>query len=421
MTSRVDKILLVSIDCWRYDALSRTNPCSFNTPKFDVLTRDYSLAERFFVAAPATRPSHTSLFTGLYPFEHGLFGQTYLKMFAGIPNLLQVLADAGFAVTARSERADVFRFLDFEHFIEPLDPAAGRQHLGSLENLIGALEEQDDGQPHVCFLHFWYTHGGYGTGGLPNPPDLRALVEDGRADEALRFFYAAVTHVQEFLLVEILKHIPLDSWAVFLFGDHGEGFSPEVMSHGDRLHENVVHVPLLAHVPGDPVIFPPGPCSMIDLFPTIAQLAGLEVDYRGYGRSLLETPAAQTERWVLTELDSLFGVGFLHAGNLETAHERVTSPTAIDGAELDRPPGGTRMWSVTDGAQFFREDELSGEFVLRNIATGDDLSCDDPGFYRRQRDELMANTAYRHLQTRETTPREERILADRLRDLGYID
>ena len=100
MTARVDKILLVSIDCWRYDALSRTNPSSFNTPKFDVLTRDYSLAERFFVAAPATRPSHTSLFTGLYPFEHGLFGQTYLKMFAGIPNLLQLLSDAGFTVTA---------------------------------------------------------------------------------------------------------------------------------------------------------------------------------------------------------------------------------------------------------------------------------------------------------------------------------
>ena len=82
----VDKFLVISIDCWRYDALSRTNAL-FNTPKFDLLTRDYALAERYFVTAPATRPSHSSLFTGLYPFEHGLFGQTYLKMFAGIDNL----------------------------------------------------------------------------------------------------------------------------------------------------------------------------------------------------------------------------------------------------------------------------------------------------------------------------------------------
>ena len=60
----VRKFLLISIDCLRYDALSRTNP-RLDTPKFDVLTRDYELADRFFVAAPATRPSHTSLFTGL--------------------------------------------------------------------------------------------------------------------------------------------------------------------------------------------------------------------------------------------------------------------------------------------------------------------------------------------------------------------
>ena len=54
-TKSINKFLLISIDCWRYDAQSRTNPF-FNTPKFDLLTKDFSLAEKFFVAAPATRP-----------------------------------------------------------------------------------------------------------------------------------------------------------------------------------------------------------------------------------------------------------------------------------------------------------------------------------------------------------------------------
>ena len=40
----MSKFLIVSIDCWRYDALSRTNP-RINTPKFDLLTRDYAFAE----------------------------------------------------------------------------------------------------------------------------------------------------------------------------------------------------------------------------------------------------------------------------------------------------------------------------------------------------------------------------------------
>ena len=41
-TPSVNKFLLISIDCWRFDALSRTNSL-FNTPKFDLLTQDFSL------------------------------------------------------------------------------------------------------------------------------------------------------------------------------------------------------------------------------------------------------------------------------------------------------------------------------------------------------------------------------------------
>ena len=50
MAGRIDKFLVVSIDCWRFDALSRTNAL-LNTPKFDLLTRNYALAECYFVTA----------------------------------------------------------------------------------------------------------------------------------------------------------------------------------------------------------------------------------------------------------------------------------------------------------------------------------------------------------------------------------
>lgn len=69
---------------------------------------------------------------------------------------------------------DVFRFLDFAPFIGPVDPAATQQHLGSLERLCAELIEPSG--PQFKFLHFWYTHGGYGLGGIPHPPDLRQLV-----------------------------------------------------------------------------------------------------------------------------------------------------------------------------------------------------------------------------------------------------
>ena len=84
--------------------------------------------------------------------------------------------------------------------------------------------KQPSDMPQFCFLHFWYTHGGYGMSGIPGAPSLRWLVDQGRTDEALRIYYAAATHILEFKLVEILKQLQLSEWAIFIFGDHGEGY-----------------------------------------------------------------------------------------------------------------------------------------------------------------------------------------------------
>ena len=419
-TMSINKFLLISIDCWRYDALSRTNSF-FNTPKFDLLTKDFSLAEKFFVAAPATRPSHTSYFTGLYPFEHGVYGQTYLKMFEGIPNLFQIFSDTGFHITARSERAEVFRFLDFESFITLIDPEAKAQQLGSLEDLMTHLKQPSE-TPQFCFLHFWYTHGGYGMSGIPDAPSLGSLVKHGRTDKALRFYYAAATHILEFKLVEILKQLDLPEWAVFIFGDHGEGICDEIIDHGSTLNQNVLHVPLLAHIPGlSEIEFPNAPISAIDLFPTITNLAGIETDYKGYGQDLLSTSEIDENRLVLSELDSLYGIGFLSRKNLEMPHHRVTSRTTVDNEEISRYTEGVRLWSLTDGEHLYREDEQTGEFVYRHVMRGEDMTCKDPDMFRDAYDEILMNSNYQHLQAQASTPEEKKILEGRLRDLGYIE
>ena len=84
-----------------------------------------------------------------------------------------------------------------------------------MERLATDLIEPDD-RPQFKFLHFWYTHGGYGLSGIPGVPNLRELVELGETEEALRYYYAAVNHVLEFSLVELLKKVNLDEWAVFI-------------------------------------------------------------------------------------------------------------------------------------------------------------------------------------------------------------
>lgn len=421
MGKHINKFLLVSIDSWRYDALGRTNP-GLRTPKFDLVTKDFSFADRFFVTAPATRPSHASLFTGLYPFEHGLYGQTYLKTFDKIENLFQIFDGAGYKTLGRSQRPEVFRFLDFEPYITPLCPYTRRQHLGALEDFTDSLKSAGE-EPQFCFLHIWYTHSGYGMEGIQSAPNLEELVKLGKVEDALRFYYASVTHALEYMLVEVLKALSLDQWAVFIFGDHGDGFCEEGTYHGDNLHQNVAHVPLLVNIPRmeQPVFPVNGLVSMIDLFPTILSLAGLDTNYRGYGRNLLGDPEEFQDRWVLSELDNLYGVGFLKPDNLEMEHCRVTSRLKIGGREIPKDVKGRRLWSLTNGEIFYREDEQSGEYIVREVANGRNLPCENPSAFKSRYDALLANSEYQHLHEQEISTAEEKILENRLRDLGYID
>ena len=326
----------------------------------------------------------------------------------------------GVHITARSERAEVFRFLDFESFITPIDPEVKAQQLGSLEDLIHHLKQPSE-TPQFCFLHFWYTHGGYGMSGIPGAPSLGSLVDNGRTDEALRFYYAAATHILEFKLVEILKQLELPDWAVFIFGDHGEGICEEIIDHGHTLNQNVLHVPLLVHIPGmETLEFPNAPISAIDLFPTIANLAGIETDYNGYGHDLLSPSEIDDNRLVLSELDSLYGIGFLSRKNLEMPHHRVTSRTSVDNEEISRYTEGVRLWS-TDGEYLYREDEQTGEYVYRHIMSGEDMTCEDPERFRDVYDEILMNSNYQHLHAQASTPEEKKILEGRLRNLGYIE
>ena len=90
-------ILLISIDSLRIDYVSRTNP-QIHTPRFDARTRDFCFYNGLFSASTATRPVHTSLFTGLYPFEHGIMGQSSSAMHMDLPHLFDQLEQAGYRV-----------------------------------------------------------------------------------------------------------------------------------------------------------------------------------------------------------------------------------------------------------------------------------------------------------------------------------
>ena len=86
---------------------------------------------------------------------------------------------------------------------------------------------------------------------------------------------------------------------IVLTADHGEEFKDHgSMGHGRKLYEEVIHVPLIVARPSTdgnpPAVRVAQPVSGIDLFPTIAGLAGVEPPPGLQGSSLLTGLRAAT-------------------------------------------------------------------------------------------------------------------------------
>jgi choline-sulfatase len=91
-------------------------------------------------------------------------------------------------------------------------------------------------------------------------------------------------------LLDELERMPGgDRTVVIITSDHGEGFGEHgFINHGMALYRELIHVPLIIHVPGLPPRRVDGPVSVIDIFPTMADVAQIDIsDLAIEGESLV--------------------------------------------------------------------------------------------------------------------------------------
>src|SRR5512141_80530 len=94
-------IVLISIDTLRADHLPAYGYDKVETPNLDRLRREAVLYENAYSHVPLTLPSHTSLMTGLLPFEHGVRDNVGYRLDAQRhPTLAAVLRARGYATGA---------------------------------------------------------------------------------------------------------------------------------------------------------------------------------------------------------------------------------------------------------------------------------------------------------------------------------
>ena len=92
-------VLLVTVDTLRADALSSYGGAA-RTPNLDALAARGIRFDFAHAHAVLTRPSHASILTGTYPYEHGVRDHSGYRLKAGLPTMASLLKQQGFETGA---------------------------------------------------------------------------------------------------------------------------------------------------------------------------------------------------------------------------------------------------------------------------------------------------------------------------------
>lgn len=303
-------VVLLSIDTLRADHLGVYGYDRDTSPNLDALAARGVVFDAAFAHSPSTAISHMSLFTSLYPPEHGLEPPRHNALAETIPTLPEAFAAAGYRTAGHTEGG----YMEGDHgfargFEEWTDPGFESstdvestldKGLAFLRSVAGEDDEEGDGEPFFLFLHTYSVHDPYEPPdayrhrywqGAP-PTDLPASAEtleaanSGRLDlstEQVDYFRSryddGIRYADQVVgrfVAELEALGLLDEITLVVTSDHGEEFH----DHGRLLHTQVVpellHVPLFVLHPGLTPRRVTGPVRLVDLAPTVLDLTGVD-------------------------------------------------------------------------------------------------------------------------------------------------
>jgi choline-sulfatase len=316
-------VIVLVVDTVRQDAFQVFRPKSrVQTPAFDALAKESTVFENAYTTAPWTKPSVTTILTGLYPSSHGAQSEE-AKLSSKLTLLSEVLKSSGFKTglfSANGYVSDYFGFTqgwdDYVNFPRNKERTqADNVYARSLEWLKAVPADKrfflyvQTVDPHVPYQtpgrflspYLRERYDGY-LGDAVSGEEL-ADYNEGKtkmtsADRAYlaAMYDAEISYHDEYMgkFIEELRHFDLlDDTLLVITNDHGEEiFDHGKLDHGQSLYDELIRSPMLIRHPqlvgagrhGPPV-------SIVDLAPTIYDALDVRPPDDLQGRSLL--PAVQ--------------------------------------------------------------------------------------------------------------------------------
>lgn len=247
-----------------------------------------------------TLPSVASMFTSRPVLELTQPEGDLIGIPEGVPTWAEALEQAGFsggAVVANYSVHVLNGFArGFASYLVPdghggEDPPDAGWVVGEGRRWLAAHRGEDA----FLYLHLMDPHQPYRSHDDPTitAPDLSPLAmrrREATPEEAavLRRLYAGeVRHVDR-VLAPFLAELPGSATVVFT-SDHGEALGEHgAWGHGLNLFQEALRVPLLIRGPGVPAAAVGEPVALLDLAPSLLELAGVEPGVAMAGRSLRE-------------------------------------------------------------------------------------------------------------------------------------
>jgi len=366
-------VLIVLADVLRRDHLGVYGYGLPTSPHIDAFAAEGFRFEQMYSHSTWTKPSVATLFTSVYPDQHGL-GRVGFEDDAGfhtdvLPDNLDTLAEvfqaAGYRTGSVGANVHIQEKTGFGQGFDGFWMKRlvwGRALNAQLQKWLDQDLELE--QPFFAYLHYMDAHWPYEQwvrgdtrvfGPLEykrRPPETWTAVPawarehlDADALKVLTARYDREISYVDTAFGEMMANLEergiQDDTIVVFVADHGEGlYEHERLQHSFAPYPEVTSVPLIVRLPPAYEVAPGTSSSivgLVDVMPTVLELVGLEVPQQVQGRSLTplmlgerlrEKPVYMDGEGVRAMRSSRFTV-FLDQDDQHTCYDRTKDPKEL--------------------------------------------------------------------------------------------